>query len=275
MVPYGPNTKTQTCRGCAASNRVCEYAGGSGPTIDLRILAVVGLPASRPTAKHEVGSAAKRTARPTASQLNAEVSARVTRSLPKSSSPEKTEIRPSLHAAPKRLTPVPNKPSTVTLSPPPILPDALTISPPIAGPLFPESRAPDVEPSSALSMHTLSSIASWMAPVRSSYLQDIQLRLISARQFFSQTNLDHELAQSHLERTRATLELARRDLRNVERALHRESEHVGFFGTPAMVNDLVLRNDPDVLCGVVLDEDDEEAPASSKGKDKGTANKHN
>ena len=109
-----------------------------------------------------------------------------------------------------------------------------------------------------------------MIPDRSTYIQDLQCRHAIALQNVTQAKLDHDLAQSQAERTRAALESARRDLRILETAFQRESGQAGPSRSPAMDSDCSLRNKTDTLEFISLNDSDEEATGTVK--DNGIAN---
>ena len=84
-----------------------------------------------------------------------------------------------------------------------------------------------------------------MIPDRSTYIQDLQCRHAIALQNVTQAKLDHDLAQSQAERTRAALVSARRDLRILETAFQRESEQADPSRSPATDSDCTLHDETD------------------------------
>ena len=84
-----------------------------------------------------------------------------------------------------------------------------------------------------------------MIPGRLTYIQGLRYLHAIALEAITQVELEHNLAQLQVERTRTALVSARRDLRSLETAFQRESEQADPSRSPATDSDCTLHDETD------------------------------
>ena len=282
VVPYTPDGRTQTCRGCSTSKHGCRYAGGRPGTIDLSVLS---------SAPKSSGS------KPVRATPVVEVPPRPLRKVSKSSSPKKTAPAPLPHNPPRRRAqPTPtgaaarmmapaDPPQRVPSPTPPLFFPSSSPTPPpapVARPTppappaaFTEHRAPAVTPSPAFSARTLSSSSSsWAVPPASTFQDRLEVMLREARDRVAQAQFEANVARAALARAQSEVSFADTQLQHaqahlqlVEESLERQREPSA-PEPPLMGADFSLRDD---VMGEPAGPEEGGSAATPRGKGKGRA----